>query len=154
MTNGLILKQPPPVPVDLSAPSSQPPASVPIVHRPAVPDAGVISTSVVFSDDFGVLGPPDLPQPKFVASTNEAPQSVRFRIAVGLHGEVRYCFPLASSGDAALDQEAHDFIMLARFPKKPMVQKEGDTLLWGMATIYWGNDVALPMPKSPGPSAP
>jgi hypothetical protein len=154
MTNELILKQPPPLPVDLSAPSSQPPAPVPIVHRSAAPAAGVISTTVSFSDEFNILGAPDLPRPKFTASNNEPPQSVRFRIAVGTDGEVRYCFPLSTSGDTVLDQQAHDFIMLARFQERPKAEKGGDTLLWGMATIDWGNDVVAPTAPSPGPSPP
>ena len=143
-TNEPTLKQPPPLPKDVQAPSFPPPQRVAMLHPAATPEMSVISTAVSFSEEFNIFGAAKLPSSKFVASTNEPPQSIQFRVAVGDDGEIRYCFPLSSSGDAALDQQAHDFMMLVRFPLKPKAETDGRGLSWGMATINWGNDIAPP----------
>ena len=154
-TNEPVLKQLPPVEVDLRPPSAQPPGSVPIYYRSALPDVGVIPTTISFSEDFDVLGALKVPPTKFISASSEPPQNVRFRVAVGGGGAVRYCFPLNSSGDAALDEQAHNFVMRARFAEKTttMANNGDHALLWGMATLNWGNDVAPPSsPESPVPS--
>ncbi len=143
-TNELILKQPPPLTVDRRPPSSQPPGRVPSLERPVLPNPEKIPTSVSFSEEFTSLGTPAFVAPKFAASSNEPPQNVPFRVAVSPAGEIRYCFPLGSSGDSALDQQAHDFIMLTRFPGADKSQTRDEKLTWGVATVNWGNDVALP----------
>src|SRR5947207_7903518 len=60
-----ILKQAPPLIVDLRMPSSQPPGAVPVVRRPVAPSAGGIPTTVSFSEELSALGTPNLPAPKF-----------------------------------------------------------------------------------------
>jgi hypothetical protein len=139
------LKEVPPLVTDLRTPSSQPPAAVPIVHQQAALATSTTPTSVSFSKEFDGLGAPNLPTPSFSASSNEAPESVRFRVAVGARGEIRYCFPLNSSGDTALDEQARHHLMLCRFSGGPTTGEKSDqSLTWGIATIEWGNDVARP----------
>jgi hypothetical protein len=139
------LKEVPPLVTDLRTPSSQPPAAVRIVHQQAAPATSTTPTSVSFSKEFDGLGAPNLPTPSFSASSNEAPESVRFRVAVGARGEIRYCFPLNSSGDTGLDEQARHHLMLCRFSGGPTTGEKSDqSLTWGIATIEWGNDVARP----------
>jgi hypothetical protein len=139
------LKEIPPLVTDLRTPSSQPPAAVPIVHHQAAPAMSATPTSVSFSKELDGLGAPNLPAPNFSASSNEAPESVRFCVAVGDRGEIRYCFPLNSSGDPALDEQARHYLMLCRFPGRPTAGEKSDqSLIWGIATIEWDTDVARP----------
>ena len=55
---------------------------------------------------------------KFAASTGELPEAARFRVGVAPAGEIRYCFPLNSSGDRSLDEQAREYLALCRFPLK------------------------------------
>ena len=140
-----VLKEVPPLVTDLRMPSAQPPTAVPIVHQQAAPATSATPTSVSLSKEFDGLGAPNLPTPKFSASSNEPPESVRFRVAVGARGEIRYCFPLNSSDDPALDEQARHYLMLCRFSGRPTTGEKSDqSLIWGIATIEWGNDVARP----------
>jgi hypothetical protein len=95
---------------------------------------------------------------KFAASTGELPAAARFRVGVGPTGEIRYCFPLTSSGDRSLDEQAREYLALCRFSPRASsaqattaarsassTQTDGN-LVWGMATIAWGSDVE-PVPK-------
>jgi hypothetical protein len=136
------LKQAPPLAVDLRMPVSQPPGAVPVLRRPPPPAFHVIPTSVIFSNEITALGAPALPPRKFAASSKEEPENIRFRIGINSRGEVRYCFPLDSSGDPALDQQARTYLGLCRFPPKPATE----SLTWGIAGVEWGNDVARPKP--------
>jgi hypothetical protein len=83
------------------------------------------------------------PNLDFEASVREIPQAVRFRIAASTTGLIRYCFLETSSGDAALDEQARRYIMLLQPPEtNPLPQSTTDQeLIWGTATILWGNDV-------------
>ena len=42
--------------------------------------------------------------PRF--ATEETPETLRFRVAVNDLGEIRYCFPINSSGDLTLDEQS------------------------------------------------
>ncbi len=137
------LKEAPPLVVDLRPPSAQPPGPVPMLHRQAPPTSVEMPTSVLFSKELADLGAAQFPSTKFSASTNEQPNNVRFRIGIGARGEIRYCFPLNSSGDAALDQLARKHLVLTRFPARSTTDAHHD-LIWGTATIEWGNDIARP----------
>lgn len=149
------LKEVPPLVVDLRAPSSQPPAAVPIVHQQSAPALGATPTIVSFSKDLDGLGAPNLPAPNFSASNNEPPESVRFRVGAAAQGEIRYCFPLNSSGDPALDEQARHYLMLCRFSARSTTGGKNDkSLIWGIATIEWGNDVARPRATSTTTGAP
>jgi hypothetical protein len=151
------LKPVPPAIVDLRTPSSQPPGPVATSREPA-PVLAVTPTTVLFSSELAGFGAPTLPSPAFTASTNEAPQAIRFRIALSERGEVRYSFALNSSGDPALDEQARHYLMLCRFPARVSSAKEAtaaestiggpssQSLVWGMATIEFGNDVLPPKP--------
>src|SRR5437764_10686624 len=50
---------------------------------------------------------------------------------------------LTSSGDAGLDELARQHLALGRFPARAAAN--GDSLVWGIATIEWGNDVGGPV---------
>jgi hypothetical protein len=144
------LKEPPPLVVDLRPPSPQPPGPVSMQHRQVPPRAIVVMTAVAFSEELTDFGAAQFPAAKFSASSNEQPESVRFRIAVGAHGEIRYCFPLNSSGDASLDEQARKHLALTRFA--PGSTTRDQALVWGFATIEWGNDVThLPATSTTAP---
>jgi hypothetical protein len=141
------LKEVPPLVVDLRVPSSYPPGPVPVIHRPAIAAIRAAPTAVVFSNELQGLGAPKFASSSFKASTSEPPQSVRFRIAVSRNGEILYGFALNSSGDPALDEQARNYLALGRF--SPRSTNADQSLVWGIATVEWGNDVARPQPASP-----
>ncbi len=155
------LKEAPPLTVDLRIPSAQTPGPVPASLRAPANPIGVVPTKVTFSNELDRLGQPKFAQTNFKASTREPAQNVQFRIAVDPQGAVRYCFALGSSGDTALDEQARDHLALCRFPAPPgesVPWRTGatpadDSLVWGIATTEWGNDVASANTK-PTSSAP
>ena len=100
------LKELPPLEVDSRAPDSQPPGAVPLIRQKNASPARLIRTSVSFSSELDALGVATMPALKFVASNRETPEAIRFRVAVSRLGEIRYCFPMNSSGDPALDEQA------------------------------------------------
>jgi hypothetical protein len=122
-------------------------------------------TTVALSSELQQLGGAQFAPANFKTSTSETPQNAQFRIAVDPQGAVVYCFILASSGDTSLDELARQHLALARFPARavplaePKPSGEGgskvdgqpsdnDGLVWGIATIEWGNDVAAVNAKS------
>lgn len=147
------LKQVPPIVIDTRAPSMSPPGPVP-GPRPLAPSPfGRISTRLFFSDEFAALGAPESPPAHFTASNNETPQAIRFRISVAPSGVVRYCFPLNSSGDTSLDEQARQSLALTRFRPGDAAQPPPDPAdVWGTATLDWGNDLMRPTAASPSPS--
>jgi hypothetical protein len=134
------LKEPPPLTVDLRLPSVEAPGPVPMQIRSQVSPATISSTHVTFSSELHELGPASFDSANFKASLREPPQNAQFRIAVDAGGAVRYCFILSSSGDTARDQQAREHLALCRFAARP--DSKLDALVWGIATIEWGNDVA------------
>ena len=139
------LKQPPPLKREARAPSAIPPGPVPMPRPAIAPAAAPASTRLLLSGELAKLGPLSSPSSGFVASTGESPEAVRFRIAVGAKGDIRYCFRLNSSGDPALDEQARRYLVLSRFPQRPSATRDNDrSLVWGIATMQWGNDVAPP----------
>jgi hypothetical protein len=146
------LKDIPPLERDLRIPSCHPAGAVRLARQKTTPAMGVFTTSVSFSKEFDVFGDPTLPQANFAASNEETPQTVRFRVGVNKLGEIRYCFPVNSSGDPALDEQAHLYVARCRFPKSSVNSGKADSFLtWGIATIEWGNDIARPQTQ-PGAS--
>lgn len=152
LTRDPILKEVPPQVTDLRPPSINPPGPVPISRPPPPRDVGPIATTASFSEEFDALGPPVTPPAQFTASNNESAQSARFRVAVTAQGGIRHCFVIESSGDPALDEQARNYLTLCRFPS-PSVQPSADnnSLVWGTATLDWGNDISRPPgpPKAP-----
>src|SRR5438132_2756877 len=110
------LKGLPPFDVDSLAPESQPTGPVPFKRQQSAPAAGPIPTFVSFSSELDGLGVARLPSLKFNASTGETPEAIRFRVAVSRLGEIRFCFPMTSSGDPALDEQARLYLVRCRFP--------------------------------------
>ncbi|MEY2601801.1 MAG: hypothetical protein QOJ36_1120 [Verrucomicrobiota bacterium] len=153
------LQQAPPLTVDLRVPSAQPPGPVPAPLREPSKPIGVAPTKVTFSNELDRLGQPKFVSTNFKSSTREPPQNAQFRIAVDAGGAVVYCFSLTSSGDAALDEQAREHLTLCRFPGRLVLSgAEGstsadDALVWGIATVEWGNDIVEPGAK-PTSSAP
>ena len=158
-----MLKEAPPLTVDLRVPSARSPGPVPL-RQPAKPAAiGPVPTRVAFSVEVQSLGQATFVPSNFKASTRELPQNARFQIAVDPRGAIVYCFPLDSSGDTALDEQARQHLVLCRFPARAVPSRvEGpyrstsnaENLVWGIATIEWGNDVATASNVKPSPSAP
>jgi hypothetical protein len=101
------------------------------------------------------LGPATLPEPKFISSNGETPEAIRFRVAINKLGEIRYCFPMNSSGDPGLDQQARLYLTRCRFPRSELGAGKSDaSLAWGIAIIEWGSDIARPQPRQPVSTTP
>jgi len=149
------LKELPPFEVDSRAPDSQPPGAVPFMRRQSAPAAEPISTSVSFSSELDGLGVATLPPLRFGASTGETPEAIRFRVAVSGLGEIKYCFPMNSSGDPELDEQARLYLARCRFSRRaPDDGKSEAPLTWGIATIEWGSDITRPHARPPGSARP
>jgi hypothetical protein len=149
------LKEIPPLERDLRIPSCQAPGAVRFVRQKATRAMGAFTTSVSFSRDLDIFGAPTLPEQNFVASNEQAPQTVRFRVAINELGEIRYCFPINSSGDPALDQQSRLYVARCRFSKSAANPGKADSFLaWGIAKMEWGNDVARPQPREGGNATP
>ena len=142
-----ILKELPPLKPDLKIPSSRPPGAVHSVARKSVSTRGGVRTYISFSRELDEFGTPTLPQSGF--ATEETLQTVRFRVAVNDLGEIRYCFPMNSSGDQALDEQARLHVVRSRFSQSKRTVTEPESyLVWGIATVQWGSDVARPRPAT------
>ena len=140
-----LLKKLPAFKPDLRIPSSRPPAAVPALSRKTVSAGSKSRTYISFSKELEQFGVANIPQSRFAASNEETPETLRFRIAVNDLGEIRYCFPINSSGDPALDEQGRLQLVRSRFsPSKITVGKPDLSLIWGIATIQWGSDVAPP----------
>jgi hypothetical protein len=145
VAEGPKLKQAPPLVIDTRAPSVHPPGAVPAPRPASPPPLARISTRISFSDEVSSIGPARMGPVVFAASNQETPQAIRFRIAVAADGAVQHCFPLNSSGDPALDEQARRQVVLSRFPSRDATAPQTDTSdVWGIATVEWGNDVARP----------
>ncbi len=137
------LKDAPPLNIDLRMPSSEPAGPVVLPRARSEPSPQKFPTMIAFSSELQRLGAAALGSPKFIATSNDAPQAITFRIAVGDQGQILYCFAQSSSGDRDLDQQARSYLVLARFPPHP-----GQEPVWGSATIEWGTDVVTPRPAA------
>jgi hypothetical protein len=150
-----ILKELPPLRPDLRIPSSQPPNPVHFAARKTDFSRGTVKTRISFSKELDQFGTPTLPQSSFATSTEETPETLRFRVAVNNLGEIRYCFPINSSGDPALDTQARLQVLRSRFSQNGQTEVEpASSLVWGVATIQWGSDVARPVQTPAGPITP
>jgi hypothetical protein len=150
-----VLKDLPPLEASVAVPSCHPPGAVNFIRRQAASTLGIMATSVLFSEELAALGSATLPRPNFAASQQEAPQSIRFQVAVNKLGEIRYCFPLSSSGDPALDEQARRYVARCRFSEGGSENSNaGSVFVWGTATIEWGNDIAGPKPAPPAKTRP
>ena len=144
-----ILKDLPPVKPDLRIPSSRAPGVVQSAAHESASARGIARTYVSFSKELDQFGTPTLPPSGFGASNEETVETLRFRVAVNDLGEIRYCFPINSSGDPALDEQARLQIIRIRFSQTRQTSNKSDSaLVWGMATIQWGSDVASPQRAS------
>ena len=149
------LKGFPPAEVDLGIPSSLPPGAVRFARQKTAPANGPTRTSVSFSNELHAFGIPTYPEPSFAASNDETPETISFRVAVNLVGEIRYCFPLSSSGDPALDEQARSYVTRCRFPPSSTGTDKADSFLaWGIAILEWGSDIARSQPASAASATP
>ena len=138
-----ILKELPSLKPDLRIPSSRPPSAVHSVLQKTGSAKGMARTHVSFSKELDRFGTATLPQSGFATLTEETPETLRFRVAVNDLGEIRYCFLINSSGDPRLDEQARLQVVRSRFPQNRQTTDEsGSSLVWGMATIQWGSEVA------------
>ncbi len=137
-----ILKELPPLKPDLRIPSSQPPAAVHSMARTTASATGTPRIYISFSKELDEFGVPNVPQSGSATSNQETPETLRFRVAVNDLGEIRYCFPINSSGDPALDELERLQVVRTRFsPNRQNETKPGSLLVWGIATVQWGSDV-------------
>src|SRR5215468_10817404 len=144
-TVGPILKEPPTLKPDLRIPSSRPPGAVHFVARKATSARGSVRTYVSFSNELDQFGVPSLTKSEFAASNEDTPEALRFRVAINDLGEIRYCLLINSSGDPALDEQARLQLVRSRFPQNRRASNRPDSVLvWGIATVQWGSDVARP----------
>lgn len=136
------LRELPPRRTTHAAPSAMPPAPVPIAPaaNPAPPLRA--PTVLLFSDELREL-PVAHPELKFRASSRDAPESARFRIAVDSLGTVRYSFLEQSSGDSALDEQTRHYLALCRFTMNG-IPPSSDQLIWATATLEFGTDLSMP----------
>ena len=138
-----ILKELPSLKADLSIPSSQPPGAVHFMTRARDFTKGTPRTYISFSKELNEFGTPTLlPRADFATLNQETPETLRFRVAVNDLGEIRYCFPINSSGDAALDEQARLQVVRTRF--SPIRQNDtppSASLVWGTASVQWASDV-------------
>ncbi|HMF46645.1 MAG TPA: hypothetical protein VKE29_08220 [Candidatus Udaeobacter sp.] len=140
---GPMLKELPTLKPDLRIPSSRPPSAVHFASRKTASVRGSAKTYISFSRELDQFGVPSPPKSEFAASNEDAPEALRFRVAVNDLGEIRYCFPINSSGDPALDEQARLQVVRSRFPQNRQPGDRPDSaLVWGMATVQWGSDVA------------
>jgi len=140
-----ILKELPPLKPDLRIPSCRPPGTVRSPAWKTASAKGTARTFVSFSKELDQFGTPTVPQSRVARSNEETPETLRFRVAVNDLGEIHYCFPINSSGDPALDEQARLQVVRSRFSQNRQTDtKPGFSLVWGMATIQWGSDVARP----------
>jgi hypothetical protein len=142
-----ILKDLPPLTPDLRIPSCWRPGLVHRARRKTDSGTRAASTFISFSKELDQFGAPTLPPARFHASNEETPEALQFRVAVNELGEIRYCFPINSSGDPALDEQGRSHVVRVRFSH---ARQTGPSLVWGVATIQWGSDVARPQQ---GPAA-
>jgi hypothetical protein len=149
------LKEVPPFTPNPGIPSAHPPAPVGPLPMPIQTATRLSPTTLRFSEELETVNAAQIPEMKFTASGHEIPQPVQFRVAVGEKGDIHYCFLENSSGDAALDEQAREYVALCRFPAirqpplGPELVAEGQSeirngLVWGTATIEWGNDIGAP----------
>ena len=139
-----ILKELPPLKPDLRIPSSQPPGAVHSIARTTASTRGTPRTYISFSKELDEFGTLTVPQ-SGLALNEETAETLRFRVAVNDFGEIRYCFPINSSGDPALDEQARLQVVGSRFsPNRQTDTNPGSSLVGGMATIQGGSDVARP----------
>ena len=144
------LKDLPPPPPALRIPSAHPPGPVEKTSSSSQLMTRTALSAIRFSPELESLIPAQLPELKFAASGRESPDAARFLVAVNRKGEVRHCFLQASSGDAALDEQARKYLAIARFPalRDPKSERQ-EELVWGTATIEWGNDINAAAPSAP-----
>ena len=135
------LKELPPRKVERAEPSAMPPGPVEMTTAPTPAPPVVAPSAIRFSE---MLRGREVSEPAlaFHASSREAPQTARFRVAVDGGGIIRYCLLEQSSGDAALDEQARKYLALCRFEPRPGLPNE--KLTWATATIDFGTDLALP----------
>lgn len=154
LTRQPALRELPPAPAPLGIPSARPPGPV---EAPAVrvePVAKIAPTVIHFSPELEALGPAQVPERKFSPSSQESPQAAQFRIAVNGNGQIRHCFLQQSSGDAALDKQAREYLALSRFSTLNSPSSTLPSLTWGAATFEWGNDLAPFSPPNRTPTTP
>jgi hypothetical protein len=145
LTHHPALREPPPFTPNPGIPSTKPPGPVEPLPLPAQTVTRISPTIVRFSAELETLSAVQIPEMKFSASGHDPPQAAQFRVAVGEKGDIRFCFLENSSGDAALDEQARKYLVLSRFPALRNPQSAiGNGLVWGRATVEWGNDIVAP----------
>ena len=142
--NEPVLKQPPPLIVDLSAPSAQPPGPVPMIHRATRATLGNLRPPLRSPRRSIHLVQARLPPPKFAASTNEPPQNRSVsRLPWAPSRRNRVLLAAQFIGRSGLGRASPELSRALPFSQLSRLRNEwSELLVWGVATIEWGNDVA------------
>jgi len=148
LTHQPTLKEMPQLSQDVGIPSVHPPGPIEPVRGQLHVTRRISPTAVRFSTELETLGPAQIPKMTFTASGHDAPSPGQFRIAVSSKGDIRFCFPETSSGDTALDEQARRYLMHSRFEESRPPSGDSAELVWGTATIDWGNDIVVPPMKT------
>ena len=117
--------------------SVAPPAQLASVPPPPV------LTRIGFSTPLATRAPAKSVEWNFTPRASSPLEPASFLIGITDRGEVRYIFQQHSSGDPKLDAQA-----AAQLPRLDF-QPADSTIIWGIATITWGDDAYSPNPRSP-----
>jgi hypothetical protein len=105
--------------------------------EPELPGAGD-PTQFVFTGDLGPRSVSALPPLMTRTKSTKELEPARFLVGVDARGTVQYVMPQSSSGNAAIDGEAADF--LSKLKLAPAERP----ISWGYATVQWGPEVYVP----------
>ena len=108
--------------------SVAPPAPLASVAPPPVP------TRLTFSASLAARVPAEIPAWNFTPRAPAPLEPATFLLGLNAQGEIRYLFQQNSSGDPKLDAQA-----AAQLPKLPFQPAE-NPIVWGLATVTWGDD--------------
>lgn len=145
LTTQPALKQLPKPELNSQPLSSHPPGPITSPRKQPAATPAAVPTTLNFFGGIENVGAPTIPEMKFTASGAEPPDAAEFRVATDSGGTVRHCFLHRTSGDAALDQQARNYIARCRFnPAQGKAAGSADALVWGSVTVEWGTDIAPP----------
>ncbi len=153
--NSATISMPPrPLPAGPLPANLLPPLPLPSTAGRGLTAPSASASRVVFSGEAASFAPESLPPARFAArqSTQPLEPSV-FLVGVRSSGGKPFLFRQpawfgpANSTDADADEYARDYLEHLAF-RAPASQtgEAGETVVWGWATFYWGNDVYKPLP--------
>ena len=101
-----------------------------------------VPTRIEFSAALTARAPAEMAAWNFTPRASSPLEPASFLIGITDRGEVRYIFQQHSSGDPKLDAQA-----AAQIPRLDFQSAE-NPIVWGIATVTWGDDAYSPNPQS------